>query len=382
MKCLAALVPVVLMASPVVDGRREFRAPNGLRVIVKERHDRSILRLCLLSTWDPASLSAVQGEHALRLRALLDLCGAGGMSRPVLDRRLAERGIHLEVAGTADSLAWSMLADSQDQEDAFELLGHVVFRPSLGDDLGPRGEVVPPEDSFRASLGFPVSSLGGLAMDVAERFALHRRLIRPEHAVLVIQGDLSLAQARQLVMLHLGTWSPAPGKPEVGLPVADPSVVEGVVEGAWAGSPAPSGDAKQRAASIAVALLLEKKFREETHGDLAFESVRPGGDAGPCLFSIRSGPEPERRLREFLENLRRKGFGAADLDFVRRTWGAERQALALHPEDQLYAEARVVLMGDPGNQLLALALEEVNTALRARLAPESLRWMVRSVNSK
>ncbi|MFZ1615052.1 MAG: hypothetical protein WAT51_12810, partial [Holophaga sp.] len=93
-------------------------------------------------------------------------------------------------------------------------------------------------------------------------------------------------------------------------------------------------------------------------------------------------PEPERRLQVFLENLRTKGFGATDLAYVRRTWEAERRALALHPEDQMYAEARVALKGDPGRHLMALTVEEVNAALRFRLAPESLRWLVRGVSSK
>jgi len=382
MKCLAALVPAVLVASPVVDGRQEFRAPNGLRVIVKEQHERSILRVCLLSAWDPTGLSTAQREHALRLRAILSQCGAGGLSRPLLDRRLAEQGIRVEIAGTEDSLAWTMLADSQDQEDAFELLGHLVFRPSLGDNLGPAGELAAPEVWFRTSLGFPAPGLGTLGLGVAERFALHRLLIRPEESVLIIQGDLSLAQARQLVMLHLGTWSPSPGNPGAGGLVPVPQSMPGLMVGAWAGSPAPGGDAKHRAAHIAVAILLEKISREETHGDLAFEAARPGGDAGPCLFGIRSGPEPERRLRAFLENLRTKGFGAKDLAYARRTWEAERRASALHPEDHMYAEARVALKGDPGKHLMALTLDEVNTALRSRLAPESLRWLVRDVSSK
>ncbi|MBK8794523.1 MAG: hypothetical protein IPN59_15720 [Holophaga sp.] len=382
MKCLAALIPAVLVASPVVDGKQEFRAPNGLRVIVKEQHERSILRVCLLSAWDPTGLSTEQREHALRLRTILSHCGAGGLSRPVLERRLAERGIRVEVEGTEDSLDWTMLADSQDQEDAFELLGHLVFRPSLGDDLGPAGESVAPEVWFRASLGFPAPGLGILGLGMAERFALHRWLVRPEQSVLVIQGDLSLAQARQLVMLHLGTWSPSSANPEAGGLVPVPQSIPSLAAGAWVGSPSPGGDAQQRAAHIAMAILLEKISREETHGDLVFEAARPGGDAGPCLFGIRSGPEPERRLQVFLENLRTKGFGATDLAYVRRTWEAERRALALHPKDQMYAEARVALKGDPGRHLMALTLEEVNTALRSRLAPESLRWLVRGVSSK
>jgi len=384
MTWLWLLMPAIVMAAPAEGGRSEFRAQNGLRVILDERHDRSVLRLFLLTLWDRATLSDIQADHALQIHSVLERCGAGGLSRPAFDRRLADRGIRLNLNSASDSLCWSMLSDSQDQDDAFELLGHMVFRPALGEDsLQGRKEVTAaarPEELFRATLGFPSEGVFPNNLGVEERFSLHRRLVRPEQSVLVIQGDLSLAQARQSVMLHFGTWSPTPGKAISEMappPLAPPKTWarSGAGGGIWAGSPAPICDARVRAAHIAVAILLSRSFRDDLQTGIFLEVSRPGGDAGPLLFGV--GPDqadPKKHLQSTLEDLCRRGFGAGDLAFVRSTWQAERAALTLHPEDQLAAIAQVALKGDPGNYVLDLKIEEINAALRARLDPAALRW--------
>lgn len=384
MRGLPWLFSVIVAANLMAAGRQEFRAPNGLRVILDPRHERPVLRLHLLVGWDSGKLTGIQAEQVLQLRSILERCGAGDLNKSLLERKLADRGIRLTFEGTGDSLAWTMVVDSQGQEDAFELLGHVVFRPALGDDLG-EGETKiysdpAPEACFRASLGFPTVVSAPGVLGTAARYSLHRRLVRPEHAVLVIQGDLSLAQARQLVLLHLATWSPAPEPPLSGTPSSTLECRE-PMEGAWAGAPGPGGDAKARAAHIALAILLTRHFREAALADFVFEAFRPGGDAGPFLVGVRSGRDPDQRLRECLESLCVKGFNTADLAFVRQAWQAERTVRALHPEDQIAAIARVALQGDPGANLMDLRVEEINAALRGRLAPKALRWLVKNAET-
>lgn len=379
MNWLSLLLPAALAAAPAADRRSEFLAPNGLRVILEPRYERPALRLHLLAGWEQADLPDFQAQ-VLRLRSFLGRCGAGDMSRLALDRRLADQGIRLTFQGTGDTFAWSVLADSQDQEDAFELLGHVVFRPALAEDLGAGGAALTAEACFRASLGFPQEGFAPGELGAEERYFLHRRLVRPEHSVLVIQGDLSLPQARQLVLLNFGTWSPSQ-RPAMG---ANPPSLTGDCpappEGAWAGSPAPGGDPKARAAHLAVAILLTRLFRDGREG-VEFETFHPGGDAGPLLFGVRRGGNPAKRIRECLESICSRGFRDADLAYVRQAWEAERAALSLHPENKLAATARTALKGNPGLHLAGLRLEDLNAALRARLAPGALRWLANGTTS-
>lgn len=376
MRWLVGLLPAVLMAAPGIEATKEFRTPSGLKVILVERHDRPVLRLHLMVAWERGDLSAGELDQALALPSVMKACGAGNLNRQALERRLADRGIRVGFSGLDDSLSWSVFADSQDQEDAFAMLSDLVFRPALGGLIEPQGPAPSSELRFRTSLGFPSAEPFGAPLGIAERFSIHHRLVRPDHSVLVIQGDLSLTQARQLVLLHFGTWFPAAIKAEVpAQATSEPRSLQ-PGKGAWTGSRSPGGDAKSRAAHIAASMLLARWLREEARDEVAFEAFRPDGDAGPWLFGLTSTAEPQRRLQNLLEGLRHRRCGKADLAYVQRVWQAEHSDLALHPEDQVSALARAALKGDPGPFVLALQPEEVNEALRSRLAPEALCWLI------
>jgi len=387
MNVLPLLFPAVLLASASAEELREFKTPSGLRVILEERHERPLLRLELRVAWETRDLPGGRECAGELVCAILDRCGAGGLSRVALERSLGDRGLRLNFEGRRRSLAWSMLADSQDQEDAFQFLAHAVFRPTLIEGIqatqreGKRE--VSPEDGYKASLGFPVEGVTLCPLELSELVALHRRLVRPERSVLVIQGDLSLAQARQLVSLHLGTWapSPEPGPGEVQVPPRFPEClrVSGGTPLAMAGSPAPEGEARVRAAHVLLGICLEQTLRSASEANITLEAPRLEGDAGPLLF--RTQPEasgdPERLLKAGLEHLLSTGLSASDLAQARNQWRAERVALALHPEDQVSTRAGEALRGDPGVFLEEIRLEEVNEALRHRLSPKSLQWFVR-----
>ena len=383
MRLLPFLLPCMLAAAPA-DGWKEFRTPSGLRVVLEARHERPLVRMELRVAWPDAELPP-EGCASELLCAVLGRCGAGGLSRFVLERTLADRGLKLNLVGGRHGLAWSMLADSQDQEDAFAFLAHAVFRPSLSEGiiatLRDSKPSVTAEDAFRAALGFPREGITICDLEPAALYALHRRLVRPDHAILLIQGDLSLAQARQLVLLHFGTWAPSPEpspepKPGPRSVRIQRQMVPGSPRIAWAGSAAPRGDARVRAAHVLLSYLLEANFQHSVWNGFSLESPRPEGDAGPLLFTTvpsLSG-NPERLLADHLKRLASRGFSASELGLARARWRAERIALALHPEDQLAVRAHCLLFGDAGAYLEDVSLEEVNAALRARLS--TLQWLV------
>lgn len=389
MRYLPLLLPAALVASPPAGRVQEFRTPSGLRVLLEERHERPLLRLELRVAWEARELPGGRECAGEMMCAILDRCGAGGMTRFALERSLGDRGLKLDFEGQKNSLFWSMLADSQDQEDAFQFLAHAVFRPSLVEGItATQREAkreVSPEDAFRAALGFPIEGVTVCELELPELLALHRQLVRPERAVLVIQGDLNLAQARQLVSLHLGTWAPASEPVHAGTmaPAEAPEClrIPGGTPLVMAGSAAPEGEPRLRAAHVLLGILLERSFRASPDEGTVLETPRPEGDAGPLLFRVPSpSGKSEKLLRERLDRLVTQGFSASELAQAKIRWRAERSALTLHPEEELSVRARGALLGEPGLFLEEITLENVNEALRSRLSPKGLRWFVKGLN--
>jgi predicted Zn-dependent peptidase len=390
MRPLPLLLPAVLLGSLAAGEPQEFRTLNGLRVLLEPRHERPLVRLELRTAWEARELPGGKECAGELMGAILERCGAGGLNRFALERSLGDRGLKLTFKGRRGSLAWTMLADSQDQEEAFQFLAHAVFRPALAEGVSAIQREAKrdalSEAAFRAALGFPMEGVTSCELDLPELLALHGRLVRPERSVLVIQGDLNLAQARQLVSLHLGTWAPAPVAPAVGdnAPVSAPEClrVPGGAALVLAGSAAPEGNARTRAVHVLLGLILERTFQDFAGESVALEAPRLEGDAGPLLFRVLPSVSgnAERHLKERLQRLVAQGFGAPELARAKAQWRAERSALALHPEEQIFVRSRGALLGDPADFLGEIQLEEVNEALRIRLSPKNLRWFVRGVS--
>jgi hypothetical protein len=220
--------PIVLLAcAPLLAAPSDFTLRNGLRVRLQADHQRPYLELRLELSWPRGEEPPGREGAASVLARVLQAGGAGPHDPAALARLLEERGIGFEFQPEPGRLTWTLRCPSTLQEEAFALLAHLAARPVITGTL---------LEAQRARLWREHQALGiaewaelrfrwelledrpeGLAserslaeLDLETLSALHRRLVRPERAVLHIKGDLNLAQARQLAVLHLGVWGPGP----------------------------------------------------------------------------------------------------------------------------------------------------------------------------
>lgn len=205
---LLAGLPALLVAAGAPS--QGFRLPSGLAVAVQTDVLRPLVRITLR-----LDLPAGLAEADVRmLGAALARGGAGPHSARDLQRSGMVDGHAWSFEVRGGSLFWSVLADSQDQEGAAEQLAHRVMRPDLAEGWrNLRAEAA--ETSGRAAF------CAALARDPAHwnlpedaslgrLLALGHAVLRPERATLSFQGDVTLAQARQLALLQFGTWRPGP----------------------------------------------------------------------------------------------------------------------------------------------------------------------------
>lgn len=362
-----------------------FRLPNGLEVVLVERHDRPLLRAELRTTW-PEPNAPLPADLAL-LSRLFDKPGSNGLGA------VEEARAEFHFRPGARALNWTIVAPSSEQESALGLLAQQVFRPALDParveqvrrSFRAEYREASPEllarDRFLGLLGLPTPLLGEVeqALDRLgfERILhLHQTLVRPDLSRLVLVGDLSRDQARQLALLHFGTWS-----------------ARGALEARQSGAPLPKmvvcpqsarglelwvafvGRSNAGGGLETLARGLERQWNKPPAPFEAFSMVADGTEGIVVVrfvAPLRTGSVAALTgLQQALADLREKGLPAPLWKRVQEEAVAERRVESLHPG----AWSRR-LASEGGEGAFGREAPLLNAELARILEPGQLRYLV------
>ena len=398
MNLLRPLLTLVCLAVQGQGTPQTFKLPTGLTCILLENHERPLIRMELKVRVDAAFDLQVRNGSAGFLARLLEGSGVGSLSRTDFNRAADDLGLVMGFEGRREAFQWSLLTDSRAQEQAMEFLANEVFRPVLDSPtveaqrqaLIKKHAATPLREGaiarFLWDIQDPRAMLvpGGSGLDrleLQEILDLYRGLIRPERALLVLYGDLSLAQARELTLLHFGVWGPSPVKPSA---QAAPAVVSGprfaaLLEGAasaelWAGA-IRKGPGRPEVEAL-LRVLLEGIALTPFDGlDLAV-TLQP---EGPMILKATGRDEAKATLvpglKVALDLLRSQGFSEGDLERAKVRWRAREAARPLHP-DSLVRQVLRETGPDLDRWVEGLTRKEVNAALTAWLEPDGMRFLL------
>lgn len=334
-------VACLLLSALPLAAQLSFTLHNGLQVRLRPDHDRPYVELRLEVAWPRGEEAPGREGSAGVLARVLQTGGAGPHDRASFDRILEERGIAFGFHAGPGRFNWNLRCTSMAQEEAFALLAHAVSRPVFsGSNLEAQrarlwrerqalGLAEWAELRFQWDLleerpeGLTTErSLSELSLD--NLISLHRRLVRPERAVLHLRGDLNAAQARQLALLHLGVWGPAPEPPLQPAPKAAPrSAAAAACLAVAQGSPQatlallqPVAPRPEHAELLAALL---PRWLEGAEPPAAKAELRWLADGRPMIWlrlSGSTGDDPAALLlvlRGWAEKLRNRTVTAADL---------------------------------------------------------------------
>jgi zinc protease len=261
---------------------QESVLPNGLRVVVLERHRQPVVSIVLSlpagTSFDP------EGKEGLAdMLAAMMTRGAGKRSAAEVAAAIESSGGSLSAAADPDYLTMQADVLTPHLALAFELIADAVLRPQLEP-----AEIQSLRDRTAASLEAGAGDVAALAERVfllalyrqhpyarrpsprsvraigrADLLAFLHARFRPAGSTLLLSGDITLADARRLATATLGTWKgqrppplPAPtapsGKPGIVLVhaggVKDAAIIVG-------GMTFPAGDTSYYAATVLTQLL-------------------------------------------------------------------------------------------------------------------------------
>ena len=224
---------------------QEVTLPNGLRILVVESHKQPIVSLSL--SFGAGTFHDPAGKEGLAdMVAGLLTKGAGQRTAEQIAETIEGAGGSLSAGAGTDFLTVSASVLTRSLPLAFTLLADVVMRPAFpGSEVellrtqtlsGLQVALTQPEavagNAFRKALygehpyarSATPSSVGAITRE--DITAFHRSRLRPGGALLVLAGDVTLAQARRLAAQSFQGWIGTPAAAPAARPPAERTSTE------------------------------------------------------------------------------------------------------------------------------------------------------------
>lgn len=219
---------------------QEAVLPNGLRLLVVENHKQPIVSLSL--AFQAGALHDPAGKEGLAdMVAGLLTKGAGSRTAEQVSEAIEGAGGSLSAGAGADFLALTSTVLTPSLPLVFELVSDAVIRPAFAEKelallrtqtlSGLQVALTQPETiadrAFRQALygdhPYARSTIPAAVQAITrdDLVAFHAARIRPGGALLVLAGDVTLAQARQLAARAFAGWTGA--APVAAAPKAPPA---------------------------------------------------------------------------------------------------------------------------------------------------------------
>jgi zinc protease len=205
----------------------ELKLTNGLRVIVVERHALPLLAAQILIRTG-AEVDPPDRAGTADMTASLLTKGTDKMSAPQIANAIESLGGMIFSGGSWDSSSAGVVIMSDKAEPAFEIFSDVMLHPTFKEEelerlrkqaldsfrvemqepgsvaSYARVQVVFPEGEYAHPRSGTGESLQAITRDDVVK--MYRSFYRPENAVLVLVGDISLEAGKAIAQKYFGSW--------------------------------------------------------------------------------------------------------------------------------------------------------------------------------
>lgn len=206
---------------------QEARLPNGLRLLLAERHDMPIVATQIVVD---RGLDLQSSHGTATLTAAMLLAGTQSRSAVVLSDELEALGARYDSWADYDGMGVSGQCLQNQFSELFAILADIVRNPSFdatefegerakrlsslagqGDDPDALLEnalserLYPPGHPFHPSIQGDAATIRAIKKEDLIEF--HRLAFRPAHATITIAGDIDREAAIQLVEKNFGSWT-------------------------------------------------------------------------------------------------------------------------------------------------------------------------------
>ncbi len=234
------LPPPPAFKSPTV---RTATLPNGIKLNVVEMREVPLVHVSVEIAGGSRLDGGVPGL-ATFTAGMLDE-GAGTRDANAIAGEVAYLGAQLFTGASWDAASITLRAPRRTLEPALDLLADVLLRPNFRASEVQRqrdlriAQLIQQRDQPQAVASLTFNRLvfpdghpyhrsaqgdsGSVAgFDSTSVHGFYQRTYRPDRTTIVVTGDVTLAEARDILTRRLGAWRPAAGQPAAAPAVANP----------------------------------------------------------------------------------------------------------------------------------------------------------------
>ncbi|MDH4384561.1 MAG: pitrilysin family protein [Caulobacter sp.] len=324
------------IAAPSFDKYETATLSNGMKVVLAKRSAVPVLNLSMIFPGGYADLPPGDRSVAGLTLSMMDE-GAGDRDSLTISRQLSELGAGLNTSGGVLFSAVSLSALTAKLDPSLDLLADVVLRPTFPEaelerlqklEIAglQRARQQPQNIAFRVFPGKIYGESHPYGRIVTEETiksvsrddlkAFHQARLRPQGAVIVAVGDISLPELTRKLEARFGGWKPGPTAARADLPapapaqkaiylIDKPGAQQSVIVAAI---PAPARDEKdERAVELlnnvfggAFVSRLNMNLREDKHWSYGASSF-VSGSIGPRAFVSAAGVQTDKTRESMIE---------------------------------------------------------------------------------
>ena len=376
-----------------------FVLPSGLVCKLIENHNKPLIHVQIVNRWN---IDGLVPKKAGLSELLATTIGAIATNK-YTNGKHNDQYNELAFRAVTGSYYWSITTDSYSQEAALELLANTIIHPNINSTivekqrqallkqyayLSPHSLAL---NRFLRSVGdstvltpIEVTALGNVSYQ--DLLSFKQLIIRPEASLIAFYGDLNIAQAKQLVMLHFGTWDSSKKLISQQLCLSDnysngPEITTTPKSESeaklWIGVSCPNGNINQ-ATSLLLPIVLNritKSLSRELQIDfslstnlqhLLIKTQIPKADATRLFITVIST----------LDKLQKSRISSEDLRRALVQWNAENDALLLHPTNLLRKVVNGMLEPELLQAVKQVTADNLNQAIKLWLKPERARILL------
>lgn len=392
------IIVTIIIATPIFSQLpiQTFTISSGLKCFLIENHDKPLISIGVINQWNTSGLSGDKQDLGSFLAAIINAKNKKIINDIEYGKYINLGISHLTFSTKNGFYQWNLTANSRSQEAAMELLAEVIARPMFDAALVENQRNVTIKqlascsqqkiamDQFLRSINvsetlLPSDPTSLSTLTYQDVLDFKRLTMHPTTSAIAMYGDLDIEQAKQMISMYFGTWSPSLTKI---IPKKNPLITDDIHKPniwylpktnlnteLWIGITRPNSN---QTADILLPIILTQLI-EPLSSNLKIDFSLPI-NSNTLLVKVQTNKTTNHNLViqsiTILDKIRKLLISQENLKRALTIWKANNDTISLHPKELLQKVLYSSLNINSDRAVELLTTNDINQNIKSWLTPK------------